>query len=170
MKRNKGRLLLVDDDRYLLDSMVEWLASQGYQVFSAWRREQALQIAAGEELDVVVTDIRLEEGDGFEILAAVREMKPELPVILMTGYGSADTAVEAMRDGAFDLLTKPLIDEELELALTRALSQKRVRRRTRASRTSSTANTDWSMSSGPTCGCRRSSTWSTPSPIPGRRS
>ncbi|HEV7278816.1 MAG TPA: sigma-54 dependent transcriptional regulator [Pirellulaceae bacterium] len=126
MKRNKGRLLLVDDDRYLLDSMVEWLASQGYQVYSAWRREQALQIIAGEELDVVVTDVRLEEGDGFEILAAVKEMKPELPVILMTGYGNVDTAVEAMRDGAFDLLTKPLIDEELELALSRALSQKRV--------------------------------------------
>jgi DNA-binding NtrC family response regulator len=74
----------------------------------------------------VLCDIRLGDGDGFEVLSWCRKNKPELTVILLTGYGSVDTAIDALRAGAFDLLTKPLIDDELLLAIERALSQREV--------------------------------------------
>jgi len=75
----------------------------------------------------VLADVRLEDdGDGFDLLAYCREHRPEAAVILITGYGTVDMAMEAIRVGAFDFLTKPLIDEELELAIERALSQREV--------------------------------------------
>lgn len=119
-------LLLVDDDRHLLDSMSSWLRGQGYKVLTAASREAALATLAKETPDLVLADVRLQDGDGFEILAWCREHKPNLTVILLTGYGTVETGIDALRAGAFDLLTKPLIDEELEMAINRALSQRRV--------------------------------------------
>src|SRR5690349_3079968 len=121
-----GNLLLVDDDRLLLESMSQWLREQGFHVHSAGSRQEAIAIAASQPLDLVLSDIRLADGDGFEVLSWCRKNKPELTVILLTGYGSVDTAIDALRAGAFDLLTKPLIDDELLLAIERALSQREV--------------------------------------------
>jgi len=121
-----GNLLLVDDDRLLLESMSQWLREQGFQVHSAGSRAEAVAIASTEPLDLVLSDIRLSDGDGFEVLAWCRKNKPDLTVILLTGYGSVDTAIDALRAGAFDLLTKPLIDDELLLAIERALTQREV--------------------------------------------
>lgn len=126
-----GRLLLVDDDTHLLESMAGWLREQGYFVLTARSCSQALeQIRKEQQLDLVLADIRLDhagdDGDGFDILAWCRQNRPELMVILLTGYGTVETGIEALRAGAFDLLTKPLIDEELEMSIQRALSQNRV--------------------------------------------
>jgi DNA-binding NtrC family response regulator len=121
-----GHLLLVDDDRHVLDSMSSWLREQGYLVHTASGREEALKIVKERPIDLVLADIRLADGDGFEILAWCREHYPNLTVILITGYGTVETAIDALRAGAFDLLTKPLIDEELEMAIDRALSQRKV--------------------------------------------
>lgn len=121
-----GHLLLVDDDRHVLDSMAGWLREQGYQVSAAAGRDEALRIIKERPLDLVLADIRLADGDGFEILGWCREHYPHLTVILITGYGTVETAIDALRAGAFDLLTKPLIDEELEMAIERALSQRKV--------------------------------------------
>ncbi len=121
-----GHLLLVDDDRHVLDSMAGWLREQGYQVSAASSRDEALRIIKERPLDLVLADIRLADGDGFEILAWCRQHYPHLTVILITGYGTVETAIDALRAGAFDLLTKPLIDEELEMAIERALSQRKV--------------------------------------------
>jgi DNA-binding NtrC family response regulator len=117
----KGSLLLVDDDRQVLDSMADWLRSQGYQIDTAGSQEAARASLERKTYEVLLLDIRLRDGDGFELLAHCREKYPALIVILITGYGTVETAVEAIRAGAFDLLTKPLLDEELELALDRAL-------------------------------------------------
>ena len=81
---------------------------------------------AKKTYDLLLVDIRLGDGDGFEVLAHCRENYPGLTVILLTGYGTVETAIEAIRTGAFDFLTKPLIDEELELAIERALNQRKV--------------------------------------------
>ena len=70
--------------------------------------------------------MRLQDGDGFDLLAYAARSTRSLPVILLTGYGTVETGVEAIRAGAFDLLTKPLIDQELEMAIDRALSQRKV--------------------------------------------
>jgi DNA-binding NtrC family response regulator len=124
---SQGSLLLVDDDRHVLESMALWLREQGYKVDVAAGRAAAIaQIDKKKSYDLVLADIRLADGDGFEILAHCRQNHPGLTVILLTGYGSVDTAVEAIRAGAFDLLTKPLIDEELHVAIQRALGQRTV--------------------------------------------
>jgi DNA-binding NtrC family response regulator len=121
-----GHLLLVDDDRHVLDSMAGWLRDQGYPVHTASGRDEALKIIKERHIDLVLADIRLADGDGFEILGWCREHYPRVSVILITGYGTVETAIDALRAGAFDLLTKPLIDEELEMAIERALSQRKV--------------------------------------------
>lgn len=122
----KGSLLLVDDDRQVLHAMADWLRQQGYYLDTALDCREATEALERKAYDVVLADIRLPDGDGFDILAHCRRQCPATAVILITGYGTVETAVEAIRAGAFDLLTKPLIDEELELAIQRALNQRRV--------------------------------------------
>ena len=124
MKR--GTLLLVDDDRHVLASMSDWLRDQNYELDTATSVQEAIAAIDRKHYDVVLADIRLREGDGFEILAHCRGGHPDVAVIMVTGYGSVESAVEAIRAGAFDFLTKPLIDEELEIAIDRALNQQKV--------------------------------------------
>jgi len=121
-----GSLLLVDDDRRVLESMADWLRDQGYKLDVAGSYAAALAAVTKKTYDLLLVDIRLADGDGFELLAHCREHHPGVTVILITGYGTVETAVEAIRAGAFDLLTKPLIDEELEMAIERALRQRTV--------------------------------------------
>ena len=126
MSMKQGSLLLVDDDRRVLESMADWLRGQGYKVDVATGAQTALAAVAKKTYDLLLVDIRLGDGDGFDVLAHCRENYPAPTVILLTGYGTVETAVEAIRAGAFDFLTKPLIDEELELAIDRALNQRQV--------------------------------------------
>jgi DNA-binding NtrC family response regulator len=121
---NAGSLLLVDDDRQVLDSMSDWLRSLGYQLDAANSYATAQAALSKKAYDLLLLDIRLRDGDGMDLLAHCKEHHPGLCVILITGYATADTAIEAIRVGAFDLLTKPLIDEELEMAIERALKQR----------------------------------------------
>ncbi len=122
----RGSLLLVDDDRQVLESMADWLRQQGYQLDVAGSYAAAVAAIDKKTYDLVLADIRLGDGDGFELLAHCRRKHPNLMVILITGYGTPETAVEAIRAGAFDLLTKPLIDDELEMAIQRAFKQRGV--------------------------------------------
>jgi DNA-binding NtrC family response regulator len=126
MRQTRGSLLLVDDDRHLLASMADWLGRQGYQVEVAATRAAAEAALDRRAFDLALVDIRLGEADGFDVLAYCRQRHPTTAVIMITGYGSVESAVEAIRAGAFDFLTKPLIDEELEMAIQRALNQQRV--------------------------------------------
>ena len=122
----QGTLLLVDDDRHVLSSMSEWLREQGYKTDTASELGEAMAAVDRKPYDLVLADIRLADGDGFDLLAHCRKTRPETAVIMLTGYGSVESAVEAIRLGAFDFLTKPLIDEELEMAIDRALTQRQV--------------------------------------------
>jgi DNA-binding NtrC family response regulator len=124
--RSQGTLLLVDDDRHLLSSMADWLREQGYKVDTAASLVEGTAAVDRKAFDVVLVDIRLGDGDGFDLLAHCRQTRPDSAVIMLTGYGSVEAAVEAIRQGAFDFLTKPLIDEELEMAIQRALNQRQV--------------------------------------------
>ena len=123
---NKGSLLLVDDDRQVLASMADWLREQGYQLDTASSCAQAMAAIDRKNYDVALVDIRLDDGDGFDILVHCRREHRGTTVILITGYGTVESAVEAIRAGAFDFVTKPLIDQELEMAIERALNQRRV--------------------------------------------
>ena len=119
-------LLLVDDDRHVLDSMSQWLRGKNYRVDTARDCQSAVSQIETKPYDLVICDVRLGAEDGFEVLAHCRENNPGTTVILVTGYGTVETGVEAIRAGAFDLLTKPLLDQELEMSIDRALSQREV--------------------------------------------
>jgi len=115
------RILLVDDDRLVLESLGDWLTSQGYTVATASGVEEALEIMEKEKLQLILTDIRLGSRSGLELLSMSRCLSPPAPVILMSGYATLDTGIEALRAGAFDLLRKPVMDEELTRSIDRAL-------------------------------------------------
>ncbi|TWT47730.1 sigma-54-dependent transcriptional regulator [Botrimarina hoheduenensis] len=119
-------LLLVDDDHHVLESMADWLRSFGMQVDAESSYAGALDRITARSYDLVLADIRLRDGDGFDLLEQSLRRRPGTQVLLMTGYGTADSAIDAVRAGAFDYLTKPLIDDELVMALERALSQRKV--------------------------------------------
>ena len=125
---NTGTLLLVDDDRHVLESMADWLRDRGYQLDTAEGHPQAVALINKKRYDLVISDVRLADdtSDGFDVLEHCRGQSPDTSVILVTGYGTVEMAMEAIRAGAFDFLTKPLIDEELEMAIERALSQRQV--------------------------------------------
>jgi DNA-binding NtrC family response regulator len=119
-------LLLVDDDRHVLESMTDWLRSQGLLVDPARGVAEAVERLGRKAYDLLLVDVRLQDGDGLDLLEQVRRNYPDSQVILITGYGDAEAAVEALRAGAIDYLTKPLIDHELLLAIERALGQRQV--------------------------------------------
>ncbi|KAA1259252.1 Transcriptional regulatory protein ZraR [Rubripirellula obstinata] len=122
----KASILLVDDDRHLAESMADWLTEMGYQVTFAGTIDEAKARLAKATFDLLMTDLRLGNEDGFDLISHCRAQHPETAVLVMTGYATPDTAVEAVRAGAFDLLTKPVIDNELSLAIDRALDQRNV--------------------------------------------
>jgi DNA-binding NtrC family response regulator len=121
-----GSLLLVDDDRQVLESMADWLVDQGFVVDTATSQAEAIDRFTAKSYDLLLCDIRLQDGDGFDVLEQALRRRPGMQVILLTGYGTADSAIDAIRAGAFDYLTKPLIDDELLMAIERALGQRKV--------------------------------------------
>ncbi|MCH2113764.1 MAG: sigma-54 dependent transcriptional regulator [Pirellulales bacterium] len=119
-------MLLVDDDQQLLESMADWLRDQGYDVDTSRGYADALEKLRQKSYKMLLVDVRLQDGDGFDLLEQVVRNYPESHVVMMTGYGDADAAVEALRAGASDYLTKPLIDNELLLSIERAFNQQQV--------------------------------------------
>ncbi|QDT03771.1 Transcriptional regulatory protein ZraR [Rubripirellula lacrimiformis] len=121
-------ILLVDDDRHLAESMALWLREMSHQVETVATLSEAKQALATRRFDLVMTDLRLGGEDGFELIGYTRKKFPDVAVLVITGYATPETAVEAVRAGAYDLLTKPLIDDELTLAIERAIGQREITR------------------------------------------
>jgi DNA-binding NtrC family response regulator len=119
-------LLLIDDDRRLLESMSGWLREQGYKVETAQGFQRAAAQLARKSYDLALIEVRLADGDGFDLLESCRQKYPQMSVLLMSSYATAESAVDAIRCGAFDFLSKPLIDDELLMVIERALNQQQV--------------------------------------------
>ena len=119
-------ILLVDDDYHLADSMAQWLRESEHDVVTAASIESAKAALKKRVFDLVITDLRLGREDGFALIGFTRKHYPDTSVLVMTGYATPDTAVAAVRAGAFDLLTKPIIDEELSLAILRSVQQRKI--------------------------------------------
>src|SRR5207249_3392220 len=119
-------ILLVEDKDSLRAMLRHALEGQGHSVLEARDQPEALQVLRGSRPGVVLSDLRLPEGDGFGVLRAAKELDPELPVIVMTAFGSIQDAVTAMKDGALDFLAKPVDPDHLLLLVERALSQRRL--------------------------------------------
>ena len=126
MKMNQGSLLVVDDDKHVLEAMADYFRSLGHRTETATTCHDAIERMTAFPFDAVVCDVNLPDEDGFTLLSWAVENMPETAVILLTGYGTIESAVESIRLGAFDYLTKPVIDEELHLAVQRALGQKQI--------------------------------------------
>lgn len=114
------RILIVDDEEAMRESLAAWLMKDGYPVETAGSGPDALKMVEEEHFDLVLTDIKMPEMDGIELLARLREVGPEeLLVVMITAYGSIETAVEAMKKGAADYLLKPFDPEQLTLLIER---------------------------------------------------
>lgn len=120
------RLLLVDDDRWLLESMADWLGTQGFTVTTAISSAAAKDKLRSGAFDLSLVDINLEGEDGFQLLSWCRKKVPDLPVVMISGYAGPDAGPEAIAAGAVDLLTKPVVDQELLFCLKRAMNQNRI--------------------------------------------
>ncbi|MHC4880558.1 MAG: sigma-54-dependent transcriptional regulator [Planctomycetota bacterium] len=126
MNTTQGSLLVVDDDRHILEAMADYLRSLGHRTETAQTCQQAMDRMAEYPFQVVICDVNLPDKDGFHLLEWAVEHAPDTAVILLTGYGTIESAVEAIRVGAFDYLTKPVIDDELNLSIQRALGQRAI--------------------------------------------
>jgi len=116
-------ILVIDDDRIILDSLCEFLSLEGFQTSGAETLKSAVAELQKQSYSLVITDINLPDGDGFELLDMVRKEHPQTVVIVITGYGTIESAVKAIKRGAYDYLTKPIIDDELRLAIEKAIKQ-----------------------------------------------
>ncbi len=111
----QSRVMVVDDDAETLALLGEIVAKEGYQVETAEDAETALRRISEWQPDLVITDIHMPGMDGLALLAAVREKAPDVLVILLTAYGSLKTAVDAIKAGAFDYLSKPFVVDDIRL-------------------------------------------------------
>jgi DNA-binding NtrC family response regulator len=117
------RILLVEDDRENCLMLKEVLGKWGYQVTEAYSGEEAINRSRKEAFDIVLTDIRMAQTSGLDVLRQFRKTHPRTQVIMMTGFGSVDTAVDAMKAGAFEYISKPFKFDEIKLTLRRAIEQ-----------------------------------------------
>jgi DNA-binding NtrC family response regulator len=115
--------LLVDDDRTSREAMTEWLRREGFGVISVANGDEAVH-SMHDGLAVIVTDLKMPRTDGLALLRKARQEAPHAAVILVSGYGTVDVAVAALKDGAFDFLTKPVKPEELTHRIRKALQQR----------------------------------------------
>ena len=120
------KILVVDDEQSLRDVLSIMLKRAGYAVTSAMDGEEAIEFLNKEIFDLVITDLRMPKLDGMEVLKAVKSASPETVVLIITAFATADSAVEAMKQGAYDYLTKPFQVDEVQLIIRNALEKRRL--------------------------------------------
>ena len=120
------RILIVDDDDALRRMLVDYLTSQGYTALGVRSIQQASEALKTDSFDLVIADLRLDDGSGLELLKQLKQTSPKTHAILMTGYATMDTAVEAIRIGLFDYMIKPILPAQLDLVLQRLESLKQL--------------------------------------------
>ena len=121
----QGKLLIVDDELSVRDSLAKWFREEGYEIGTAENANDALTRLAEQRWDVALVDIKMHGTDGIELQRRMHEIDPELMVIIMTGYASVETAVTALKNGAYDYVTKPLDPDEIAHLVKNALAHKR---------------------------------------------
>jgi len=120
------RILIVDDEEGMRRLLSRVLTREGYETSTVGSGADAMRMVAGERFDLVVTDIKMPEMDGLELLQELREYEPSLPVIVMTAYGTIENAVQALRSGAYDYIAKPFETDEIKLAVAKVLERERL--------------------------------------------
>ncbi len=128
MVRDKARLLIVDDEPIVRDSLGKWFREEGYEIGTAESANEALTRLAEHPWDLALVDIKMPGTDGIELQRRLHEINPELTVIIMTGYASVETAVEALKNGAYDYITKPFDPDDVAHLVRNALSHRHAER------------------------------------------
>jgi DNA-binding NtrC family response regulator len=116
-------ILVIDDDKIILDSLCEFLRLEGFRTSGAETLKGALAKLEEEYYNLVITDVNLPDGDGLELVDIIKQNHPQTVVIVITGYGTIESAVKAIKQGAYEYLTKPIVDDELRLAVEKAIKQ-----------------------------------------------
>jgi two-component system response regulator HydG len=127
METERNTILVVDDDREMANILVEILSAAGYRALAANSGADALATVRREHPDLVISDLRMVGLSGHQLQAEIKRVAPNLPVVIITAFGSIQTAVESMKLGAFDYITKPFSNDELLLVVTRALEDSSLR-------------------------------------------
>lgn len=123
MSDTPQRILVVDDDRIIVESLMEFLRLEGYDADGAHSFAEAITAMERRAYALVISDINMPDTNGFELLRVMKQRHPEVVVVIITGYGTIESAVEAIKMGAYDYLTKPVVDDEIKLVVERALAQ-----------------------------------------------
>lgn len=119
----KISILIVDDEESVRDSLYNWFIEDGYRVESAENAKKALTILESDQFDIILADIKMPGMDGLEMLRRIKSIKPEAIVIVMTAFATVDTAVKALKDGAYDYVTKPFDPDDLTHLIRNATNQ-----------------------------------------------
>jgi DNA-binding NtrC family response regulator len=118
----KKKVLAIDDEQIVLDSIKKILAGSEYEVITALKGGAGISHAISESFDIVLTDIRMPDIDGFKVIRDIRKFKPSIPIIIITGYASVNSAVQAMKLGATNYIEKPFTPDQLMQAMASAIS------------------------------------------------
>jgi DNA-binding NtrC family response regulator len=126
MTENSAQILVIDDDKALRDACYQILSRQGYQVELAASARQGLSLLERMSFDAILLDLVMPDMDGLEALKKIRALDPDVEVIIITGYGTIQSAVESIKAGAFHFLSKPFVPDDLRNLVTRALEKRRL--------------------------------------------
>jgi len=120
VEKSEFRILVADDDVMVRDVIVKFLSGQGYFVMTANDGLEAMQMIRLEDVHLVLTDLKMPGADGIEVLRAAAQINPKIAVVILTAYGTLDTALEAVREGAYDYIAKPFVMQQLLLVVRNA--------------------------------------------------
>ena len=124
----KGKVLVVDDDSAVRDSLAKWFGSEGYYAKAAKDAAEAMEAVEKERWDIALLDLKMPDVDGIQLQLRLREMDAELPVVIMTGYASVESAVRTLKNGAYDYIVKPFDPDELVHLVGKTLEHCRAKR------------------------------------------
>ncbi len=126
-RRRPPSILIVDDETIVRQSLADWFRQDGYDVQTAQNGKEALRLLADRPADIAFVDIKMPGMDGLTLQGRLAEAQPDLTVIVMTAYASVESAVTALKAGAYDYITKPFDPEELSLLVRRAAEHRSLR-------------------------------------------
>lgn len=118
-----ARILVIDDDRELADMLVDYLTRLGYETTAAYSGIEGLEIHETSDLALVLLDLNMPGMSGLDVLKRIKEKDKQITVVMITGFGTIETAVEAIRSGAYDFITKPFELKNLDVVVDRALER-----------------------------------------------
>jgi DNA-binding NtrC family response regulator len=123
-----SQILIVDDEEIMRQSLTDWLKEDGYEVIAVEDGFKALELVQRENFDVMLVDLKMPKMDGLEVLREVKRLKVDVPVIIITAYATVDTAVAAMKEGAYDYIVKPFHPEELGIIIRKIIEHQNLKK------------------------------------------